>query len=328
MPFDVNEISEKANGGTEQQVARISTALDPELIEKFQIIPSRIRELDPNKIRILWQHDLPGDPESQHLKDGGWKKFNKIVFVSHYQKNAYQIHFDIPASHCIVLQNAIEPLKFKKPRAAFINLIYHSTPHRGLELLIPVYEKLCEKHDDIHLTVFSSFELYGWKERDEQYKELFDRIKANRRITYHGTQPNDIVRDHLENSDIFAFPSIWPETSCIALVEAMSAGLICVHPDLAALPETSANWTNQYCYYEKPNDHANVFYSMLDSAIDEARNLSENLLLKLETQKAYIDTFYSMEVRKTQWTNFLTMMQNEPILPVEIEQNIFSYSTT
>ena len=95
-------------------------------------------------------------------------------------------------------------------------------------------------YDNVHLDVFSSFNAYGWAERDEPYQELFDKIEAHPQMTYHGFKPNNIVRNALQKAHIFAYPSIWMETSCIALMEAMSAGLMCVHPNLAALPETAA----------------------------------------------------------------------------------------
>src|SRR6185437_14321377 len=103
--IDWNEISAKSSGGTELMARRLEAALTPDLMENFQIIPSRVRELDESKIRILWCHDLPADPESQHLRNEGWRKFHKIVFVSHWQKEWYVREFQIPYSRVTVLQN-------------------------------------------------------------------------------------------------------------------------------------------------------------------------------------------------------------------------------
>jgi hypothetical protein len=55
-------LSKAPRGGTELMADRINS-LPPELLSRFQIIHSRVRELDPNKKKIYVLHDLPGDPE-------------------------------------------------------------------------------------------------------------------------------------------------------------------------------------------------------------------------------------------------------------------------
>ena len=93
--MEVNELSKNAKGGTELMMERLHASVDKELLDQCQIIPSRVRDLDESKIRILWQHDLPGDPESEHLKNGGHSRFHKIVFVSNWQMQAYINHYNI-----------------------------------------------------------------------------------------------------------------------------------------------------------------------------------------------------------------------------------------
>jgi UDP-glucose:(glucosyl)LPS alpha-1,2-glucosyltransferase len=176
-----NEISEKSKGGSELVARRMAADLDKTLLKEFQIIVSRVRNtLDPTKIRVLLLQDLPEDPESHHLRNDGWRKFHRIVFVSHWQRERYVKEYGIPYSRTVVIHNAVHPIDNtgemdkKKAKEKKINIIYHTTPHRGLEILVPVFEKLTETHKDIHLDVFSSFEMYGWKDRDNQYAELFD----------------------------------------------------------------------------------------------------------------------------------------------------------
>ena len=89
--------------------------------------------------------------------------------------------------------------------------------------------------DKIHFDVYSSFEAYGWKERDKPYEEVFKTIREHDGMTYHGFKPNDVVRKALSEAHIFAYPSIWVETSCISAIEAMSAGVQIVCPNLGAL---------------------------------------------------------------------------------------------
>ncbi len=313
MSIAWNEHSEKAFGGTETVARRLENELPKELLENFQIFPSRVRDrLDESKIRIYWAHDLARDPESDVLKNGGWDKFHRIVFVSYWQRDAFIREYNIPHSKCVVIQNSITPIEPANESLDKVRLIYHTTPHRGLELLVPVFEKLCETHDDIHLDVFSSFNAYGWGDRDEPYKKLFDKIKDHDKMTYHGFQPNDVVRDYLSKAHIYAYPSIWMETSCISLMEAMSAECICVHPDYGALPETAANWTMMYSYHEDLSRHAGIFYNILNIAIDVVKEQNENQAIKLKGQKSYVDLYYNWEIKKAQWEAFLTSLLNEP----------------
>ena len=94
-----NEVNKNAMGGTELMMKRLYDTLDPNLLDRFQIIGSRARELKEDKVRILWQHDLPDDPESAHLANGGWKRYHKLVFVSNWQMQRYIQMYDIPWSH-------------------------------------------------------------------------------------------------------------------------------------------------------------------------------------------------------------------------------------
>lgn len=305
---ETNEVDQLAMGGTELMKYGLAERLDPKLLDQFQIIPSRVREVDPDKKTVLWLHDLPQDPESQHLKESeNLEMFDKIVYVSEWQKQQYQNFLGIPPSKGQVLKNAIVPIEDHKKPEETINIIYHTTPHRGLELLVPVYEQIAQMYDNVHLDVYSSFNAYGWPERDKPYKDLFKSIEDNPRMTYHGFQPNEVVREALKNAHIFAYPSIWQETSCIALMEAMSAGVMCVHSNLGALPETAANWTYMYQFDEDPSRHANAFGQCLIQAIELFNSDSKKNILeqRLTMQKVYANSFYSWDARIVEWNGLL-----------------------
>lgn len=304
MSFAKDELSANANGGTELMKRGLAQRIDPALLDKFLITASRYRGSEPGKIDLYWLHDLPGDPESEHLKNGGWNKFEKLLFVSNWQFQAYQNYYGLPWYKGVIMQNAIDPITPNKPDPKEkIKLIYCTTPHRGLDILLPVFDQLSQKYDNIELDVFSSFKAYGWDQRDEPYKPLFDFCENHPKINYHGFQPNEVVRKALSEAHIFAYPSTWLETSCIALMEAMSAGCICVHPNYGALYETAANWTWMYQWNQTKRDHAQTFYSILDALIPEVG--SESVTSRVMSQKSYADVFYSWKMREMQWTQLL-----------------------
>ena len=50
---ETNELDRNAHGGTELMKYGLAERLDPELLNQFQIIPSRVREIDETKQQII-----------------------------------------------------------------------------------------------------------------------------------------------------------------------------------------------------------------------------------------------------------------------------------
>jgi UDP-glucose:(glucosyl)LPS alpha-1,2-glucosyltransferase len=296
-----------AMGGTELQMKWLYEHVDNDLLNHFQIIPSRVRNLE-DKPRILWCHDTADDPEMQHLKSrSSLDRFEKLVFVSHWQRQQYEWFLGIPPSKSYVIPNAIRPIPEHEKPTDKINLIYHTTPHRGLEILVPVFDALCNHFDNLHLDVYSSFSIYGWEKRDEPYKGLFDRCRDHPNITYHGAVSNDEIRKALTKAHIFAYPSIWPETSCIAAIEAMSANCAVVAPTFAALPETLSKFGFMYPYHEDVNEHAQIFLDNLGWMIENIN--TDNMVRSISFQKSYSDTYHNWSLTQDNWTRLLCQLK-------------------
>lgn len=308
--METNELSKQAMGGTELMMQRLHSSIPPTILDKFQIIPSRVRELTKGKKHILWVHDLAEDPEVQHLKNGGWKNYDKIVFVSHWQRQQYHDKLGVPFSAGTVIKNAIVPIEaHEKPSTDTIRIVYFSTPHRGLDILVQIFSELAKKYNNIELDVISSFKLYGWEERDKPFLPIFNYCKKHLKINYYDTMSNAELREHLKKCHIFAYPSTWVETSCLCLIEAMSAGLLCVHSSLGALPETSMHLTQMYDYNEDKEKHAQVFYSNLKHAIDMySRKVNNPIVETINNVKYIADSVYSWDARAKEWENLLRHM--------------------
>jgi UDP-glucose:(glucosyl)LPS alpha-1,2-glucosyltransferase len=299
-----------AFGGTQLMGRALERRLPPDLLDRFQIHITKFVEADPGKIQIYWCHLTQRAPDCAHLANGGWRKFHRIVFVSNWQAQAFVHQFDSPWARGVVLHNAIEPLavpddKFHPvPADRPIRLIYTPVPGRGLMLLYHVFKQIADRREDVELDVFSSLRLYGQQD-GENDENLFEALRRVPRVSYHGTVSNQQVRGALASSHIFVYPSIFEETSCICLIEAMSAGLACVHPNYGALYETAANWTFMYQWQDNLDAHAAMFYQALMSMIDALRAGEKNLPSFLATQKRYADWYYSWDFRARQWNNFL-----------------------
>lgn len=332
MAFEENEISRNAFGGTELAKRKLGSLINSDLLDNFQIICSRPREFEENKIRIFWCHDLPHDPESARFKDPTFlNNIHKFVFISNWQYEQYRLFHGLPYDDkSIVLETGIDPAPTERPniqRDETIRIVYTSTPQRGLEILVPVFEKLVETHDNIHLDVFSSFKIYGWDEADKKYEPLYERCRNHPKITYHGFTQHDQLLEYLNKSHIFAYPCIWQETSCRAMLEAMSAGLICVHPNYAALPDTSGSLNIMYPGHHDLNAHANIFASYLDAAIKLYRNNDHQNIVNYN--KFYVDSRFNINRIKGLWESLLNNLLRA--YPTEdsraIAKEVFVYKT-
>ena len=305
MPFEENEISIKSNGGTEMVKRAIASRLPTELTDDFQIIASRVRKIEEDKIRVYWVHDLPEDPEINHLREEASRnRFHKIVYCGQWQYNRYLGVLGIPQDEKnVVLDTPIVPIDLKPKDKEKINLIYTSTPQRGLEILVPVFIKLAETYKNIHLHVYSSFSIYGWDGGDDRFKQLFDICRMHPQITYHGAVPNDEVRAAYQDAHILAYPSIWQECNSRSLIEAMSAGVLAVHPNLAGLSDTSGSLTGMYQFNADKNMHASIFYANLEHAIKMVN--TEDTQNYLRFVKMYADSRYHIDKITAQWKDML-----------------------
>lgn len=299
-----------SNGGSENMYRLMTSMFDEVQLYDYQIICSRVRKLLPDKKRIIWLHDMVNDPENEWMNEpSNHNAFHAFVFVSHTQKEEYLTKYNLPIDRCFVIKNCTDIVRHKPKRDnKKINLIYHTTPHRGLHILVPVFQQLAKEHPNkLHLDVFSSFEAYGWKDRDEPFQELFDVCKNHSDITYHGYQDKSIVHECLLKSDIFAYPSVWKETSCIAMMEALVAGCYPVYTSLGALPETTVGYGTQIQPSDDHNYIANELYTALKNIIDN------HAVFKAENNfKTYYNTFsyeYSVGRFKSDWKKLFNYME-------------------
>ena len=91
QPFDVVEASREARGGSELLYARVKERVPKDAWDYFQVILSRVRELE-DKPRILWFQDTSQDPEVQFLKKKEERdKFDRFVFPSDWSLEKYNL---------------------------------------------------------------------------------------------------------------------------------------------------------------------------------------------------------------------------------------------
>ena len=102
---------------------------------------------------------------------------------------------------------------------------------------------------------------------------------------------------------IFAYPSVWPETSCIAAIESMAAGCEIVTTNMGALYETCAPFGTLVGFSENLEDLEKRYSFALSNCI---KNFwSDENQKKLRLQSDIINMYYSWDARSIEWKNFL-----------------------
>ena len=312
MPVLLDENNYNSRSGTELMMLKLDQMLkerNPELYDEVLITRDLNKLRATDKLSIYWAHNFPGDPiipgnERATLsnRETRWNDIDFIVFVSEWQRQEFIKAYgfsDEDLKHTLVLRNAIEPIEKHDKPTDVIRLIYTSVPLRGLSLLYSAFNDISPEYDNVELDVYSSFNVYGRPDLDARYERLFDSLQTHPKINYYGTVSNTEIKDALKCSHIFAYPSTFKETSCISLIEAMSANLWCVHSDIGGLAETAGNQTMMYPYVTEPR-HTEVFKEQLRHAIDLA---SKQKLP--QGQKEYTDYRYSWDNRYIEWVLFL-----------------------
>ncbi len=298
-------------GGSENQLRLLFKYIPDEYFENVNLIlnNSDPNLLDPKRKNILWMQHFVNQKEAQNLSSKEYlNRIDYIIFNSNWNFEKFQYQFKIPENKSIVIRNAIEKIEIKEKKKDRINLVYHSTPWRGLKVLIEIFKK--NKFQDVELHVCSSTEIYGSKfksNNEKKFTSIFDDCKTVNNIVFHSYLENNKVIELLKDMHIFSYPCIWHETSCIASIEAMAAGCEVVTTNLGALFETCSPFATFVGIDTNMNDLEKKYTETLKDKIENF--WSDENQKKLKLQADTINYLYSWDFRKKEWTAFLNKLK-------------------
>tara|TARA_R100000951_G_scaffold115559_1_gene124019 strand:- start:419 stop:1357 length:939 start_codon:yes stop_codon:yes gene_type:complete len=303
--------NQNPRGGTELQFEYLKNNADPKLLDQVQIctsVPEKI-PLSLDKINILWQKNSwdQGNLINWFQDKSNHNKYDWYVFNSNWNFEQFTKKFELPTEKCLVIKNGIEniepvPTIYKKGEP--IKIIHHCTPWRGLSVLLGAMQLV--KNPLISLDVYSSTEVYGkafHDHNDHHYHDLYNQAKKLPNVNYIGYKSNEYIKKHLKDYRLFVYPSIWEETSCISLLEAMAAGLYCVTTNYGALYETGAEFP---MYVPYSNDYRSLAKKFAGSIEMAALSLQDpNIVEHLKMQKKFVNYFYDWKIKGNTWNRFL-----------------------
>lgn len=259
---------------------------------------------------IFWNEHTFNQPDVIVLKDKNYQNlFDAFVFVSSWQMNDYLSYFNLNKDKCVVLKNAISPFfhnifnrdVFEKRKNKPPILAYTSTPFRGLNILLEVFPEIRKRFPDALLWVFSSMKVY--QDEDAPFKNLYNKAQAMKGVFYFGSISQVKLAKRLVEASILAYPNIFPETSCIAAMEAMAAGLSVVTSNLGALPETTAGYADLVDIGSDKEKYKDEFVKNVVKNLEE--NFSEEKYLRLKKQSEFVNEVYDWNLRAKEWKKFL-----------------------
>ena len=302
-------INKEPMGGTELQEKYLHKYVDSKLLSKVQIctsVPEKI-PLHSTKLNILWQKNSY-DQENIYpwfQEKSNHDKYDWYVFNSHWTYEKYRTYFNIPMHKSIVIKNGVDNITKTDPyeKGKPIKIIHQNTPWRGLSVLLGAMQLI--KNPLVSLDVYSSTEVYEnfYQENDSQFYELYEQARSLPNVNYIGHKSNEYIKDNLKKYNMYVYPSVFEETSCISLLESMAAGLYCIVTNYGALFETGAEFP-MYVTYNK--DHISLAKKFAFE-IDCVSNILHNELIHnhLDFQSRYVNTYYNWDKIGASWTLFL-----------------------
>ena len=302
----IKKINQECYGGSENQLRLLLKHLPDESFKNINLILNNADHdlLEKNTINILWIQHFVNQKEVQNLGSKEYlDKLDYIVFNSNWNFEKFVYQFKVPESKSLVIRNAVEKIPFIEKPKDKISLIYHTTPWRGLANLLNIFCKL--DLEKVELNVCSSTKIYGKKLEktlENNYNDLFEKCKNTKNVNYLGFVENKKVIELLQKTHIYAFPSIWPETSCISAIESLAAGCEVVTTNLGALYETCTPFGTLVGFDKNLNNLEKKYEEVL---LDSIKNFwsSENQT-RLKLQRDTINSTYSWDVRSIEWKKF------------------------
>lgn len=206
----------------------------------------RLRECGVTTTLISWQHQ---STRSSNVADviapGEREAWDRVVFVSDQQRRDYVAAFGVDG---VVRLNAPSPpFTAGTERAPWYfetgagpSFAYSSAPGRGMDFLLMAFPTIRAAIPDATLRIYSDQALYQVPPERDDYTVYYEVAKALPGVEHVGSMPQAKLAEALRGADYWAYPTVFVETSCIAMMEAGAAGCGLITSSVGALSETAA----------------------------------------------------------------------------------------
>jgi len=196
----------------------------------------------------IWMHDIElhthvvfpkqGEPSVERIPFKGYNfmknldhKVTKYITLTDWHRKHVMKMYKLDPNKVEVIGNGLNVELFEeKVDRVPQRFIWTSAPDRNLDTLLDYFEDIHKEFPKAELVICRGKELFTEKQ--------LEKVKERDYITHKEFLSNENTVKEIMKSDVWFYPSLWPETYCISALEAQMAGCICIATDYAALTET------------------------------------------------------------------------------------------
>jgi len=220
-------------------------AKQSDIIILNRFIPQTIMDFVKEKKVFLISHDAYDQPNVRWMMNANAEQYlDKIICVSEWQKETFIKYLRVDPKKLTVLGNPIDYSLYCGYTERDPNkLVFTSIPYKGLEILPDLFDeiKLRSKNDKLHLDVYSSFDLYGREEENEQFKSIYQRLNNTNNVNIFKPVSMKQLAYVFKTASLNLAPSTYHETFGRVFVEAAAGGCITVCMNNGANKEMIGN---------------------------------------------------------------------------------------
>lgn len=161
---------------------------------------------------------------------------DKIVTISPFHARYFKTKYEIENTITIDLPVRVWDYGERVEKVPH-SLIFCSVPDRGLQLLLPMFDKISQEVPDVTLTITSDYRLWGAPSAlNEQF---ISKCLGKPNIKFLGAIPRrEMVREQLK-AEIQTYPCVYDELFCYSVAECSVAGAYPITPPIGALETTN-----------------------------------------------------------------------------------------
>ena len=201
---------------------------------------------------VSWMHNHTESESAQPFSDPAIiGRFVRLVFVSEWQAGTFIRKFGLSPGSTAVIANALSPVfaGLIAPDEQILAdrdpdlLVYLSAPIRGLRTFESLWPQLLKRRPTLKLAVYGDHTLVQFHGEDQpKIAAMLRRIGALPNVELRPSVGKVPLAAALRHAAMLCYPATYPETACLAAVEAMAAGCLCSVTGIGGLPETTAGF--------------------------------------------------------------------------------------